>query len=290
MLAKNWSDEPQSTPSWAARVRAVITKTKENRDTSGRKTLYGSGKVHAWANERLAAPEKQEVTGGGSVYLPQLFPRLPPPSVCLPDKGKGKSHSIKRKRAVAWRRHTSAWTRQGRPAVWLLHAADFLSEVGNSCGAAAVACDFTDGIWLTKLHTQLARQPAPVTSRAAPCDLWRRKGLSLTRGYASLRRRRGCEINQSWCLAKYLRQVGRRDSLSWRGSLQRCRQWPRGHWASCLRESHQIIYALIIALVTQQTHTHKRGRSRTQNNTAVRLGNPKTRPTYSKFIEPKEAQ
>lgn len=42
----------------------------------------------------------------------------------------------------------------GRPAAYVLHAADFLSETRTAVKqrqAAAAACDFTDGIWLPEI-------------------------------------------------------------------------------------------------------------------------------------------
>lgn len=79
---------------------------------------------------------------------------LSPTSVCLSKGGKGKSHAIERKKdsGPAGER-VSARPRRGRPAVRILHAVDFLSEVPNSCEAAAVAvaCDFTGGIWLPEI-------------------------------------------------------------------------------------------------------------------------------------------
>lgn len=48
----------------------------------------------------------------------------------------------------------------GRPAAYVLHAADFLSETRTAvkqrqAAAAAAACDFTDGIWLPEIANAL---------------------------------------------------------------------------------------------------------------------------------------
>lgn len=82
-------------------------------------------------------------------------------------------------------------------------------------------------------------------------------------------------------MTKYLRQPGRRDSRSRGGGIFAAVQTvttgtlsklPKRIPSNNIRSNYCSSYA---------AHTH------TQNNTAVSLGNPKTRPTYSKFNEPK---